>query len=523
VGGLLLVAVVDEGRIGRLFVRTAAPSALFPLDQRGWYLTLERARRPAPFRVFSVFAPDDNRLALHGIEQVQGHHGNEIGRYRDLTRLDRLLARDQRLLKLLNAEFVVSPRPLSWLGLVPAGPGAPPGLYRLQGAFPRAFLVGRYQVVPESLALERLLAPDFDPSTTVLLEQPLAPEFAPRADASGGVRWISPGVNRQVLEVEASAPAILVVSDNFYPAWRARIDGRTADLRRANHAFRALPVPAGRHRVEFVYRSGLFAGSLAVSLSFGVLLVGALAWSGVARTCASPAGGKGIGGRYDEEFFADLEGRYLRGTRFARRRVDNVLTLLPPLAGRRLVDLGTGMGTFTIEARRRGAFAAGIDLAPAALAAARRVAAATAVPGVFVRADAAELPIGTQSVDVVLLADVAEHLDDVALGRALREAKRVLRDGGSVVIYAPNRSHVFEWLRARRVLRDGDPSHIGMRTEAQLVALVRGAGLRVRSVRYLPSHLPGWSAIERALASRVPWLRRRLGVVATKEANTPAA
>jgi len=63
------------------------------------------------------------------------------------------------------------------------------------------------------------------------------------------------------------------VTENFYPAWRARIDGRPAALVRANFTLRAIPIPAGRHEVEFSYRSDLFRWSLALSAAAAAVLL----------------------------------------------------------------------------------------------------------------------------------------------------------------------------------------------------------------------------------------------------------
>jgi hypothetical protein len=273
VSALLILTTVDEWRVDNQFIQTAPLAALFPTDETIRYLQDERGRRVAPFRVFSALNPNDNIPALHGVEEVQGHHGNEIGRYRELTDGDRLVANNLRLLKLLNAEFVLTPQPVQVPGLTPVGQGSQLALYRLEGALPRAFLVDRYEVMADSLALGRLLAPEFDPARAVILGEALPPELAPRSGASGTVRWVSHEVNRQVVEVDASGPAILVVTENFYPAWRARIDGRPADLVRANFTLRALPIPAGRHEVEFFYRSDLFRWSLALSAAAAAVLL----------------------------------------------------------------------------------------------------------------------------------------------------------------------------------------------------------------------------------------------------------
>lgn len=220
---------------------------------------------------------------------------------------------------------------------------------------------------------------------------------------------------------------------------------------------------------------------------------------------------------YDAEYYADLARRYRQRNRFARRRIRNVLSLLPPLDGARVLDLGCGMGTFTIECARMGARATGIDPAAAALAAARRVADAERVRDVrFIRADAASLPIASDSVDVVLAADLTEHLDHVTLARILRESGRVLRRDGILVLYTPDRRHVFEQLRERRGMLAPDPSHIGLRSAAELEAAVAAADFRIERVESLPSHLPMWNLLERGLQRWIPWLRRRIGLRARR-------
>ena len=223
-----------------------------------------------------------------------------------------------------------------------------------------------------------------------------------------------------------------------------------------------------------------------------------------------------VADHYDDAYFADLAARYRTRNRFARRRIANVFALLQEVEGAVLLDLGCGMGTFAIEAAARGAFAIGVDPAPAAVRSARGVAAAEqARNAAFVRADAAMLPVACGAADVVLAADLTEHLDDVTLARILREAGRTLRAGGRLVLYTPDRHHLFERLRVRGVMKQ-DPSHIGVRSAAEVRAAVETAGFVVREVRWLPSHLPALDLAERALARWVPFLRRRVGLVAVK-------
>jgi SAM-dependent methyltransferase len=107
-----------------------------------------------------------------------------------------------------------------------------------------------------------------------------------------------------------------------------------------------------------------------------------------------------------------------------------------PLEGRRILDIGCGIGTYVRRLRDFSPEVYGIDIAMH-----RLTQGAAQVPNLLA-AVGEHLPFAGASFDVVLLNEVIEH---VANDRAtLLEAMRVLRRGGHVVIYAPNRLYPFE-------------------------------------------------------------------------------
>jgi uncharacterized membrane protein YfhO len=79
------------------------------------------------------------------------------------------------------------------------------------------------------------------------------------------------------LDVTAPSPRWLVLSDLHYPGWEATLDGRPVPILRANHAFRAVRVPAGRHRVRFAYDPASVRTGAVLSFS-ALLALAALAW-----------------------------------------------------------------------------------------------------------------------------------------------------------------------------------------------------------------------------------------------------
>ena len=99
-----------------------------------------------------------------------------------------------------------------------------------------------------------------------------------RTETTGRVEWVEREVNAQTLQVETSGPALLVVSDNYYPAWTATIDGERTPVLRANLAVRAVRVPTGNHEVRFEYRSPMLRAALWTTI---VSLLGAVGLIGV--------------------------------------------------------------------------------------------------------------------------------------------------------------------------------------------------------------------------------------------------
>lgn len=78
-----------------------------------------------------------------------------------------------------------------------------------------------------------------------------------------------------LIQVEADRPGYLILTDAFYPGWRATVDGQPVKILRAGPYFRAVPVEAGQHWVEFIYRPLSFRLGVALSL-VALLLTAAL-------------------------------------------------------------------------------------------------------------------------------------------------------------------------------------------------------------------------------------------------------
>jgi SAM-dependent methyltransferase len=114
------------------------------------------------------------------------------------------------------------------------------------------------------------------------------------------------------------------------------------------------------------------------------------------------------------------------------RRVLEALERIMPLSGKRIADVGTGIGHYPMLLARRTGRTYGIESDPALLAEARRRAAEAHQPNIrIVEGSPAALPLRDGAVDLVLTTRIEP--DDASLP-LIDEALRVLRPGGRLVV-----------------------------------------------------------------------------------------
>jgi len=122
--------------------------------------------------------------------------------------------------------------------------------------------------------------------------------------------------------------------------------------------------------------------------------------------------------------------------RFGQDRRLSMINQYAPLIGRRILDAGCGVGMYVRAFRHFSADVHGLDIDVERIAQSR-----LDLPGLVV-ASVEALPYPDESFDVVLSHEVIEHVTDDR--RTIAEAVRVLRPGGRLVLFCPNRLWPFE-------------------------------------------------------------------------------
>ncbi len=109
-----------------------------------------------------------------------------------------------------------------------------------------------------------LVAGDLDLRHTALLDR--KPAIEPVPGDSARVTVVGRSARELSLAVELDRPGLVVVSEVYYPDWKATVDGAPVEVLRANHVLRAVALRAGRHEIAFRYDASLLDRSAALSV-----------------------------------------------------------------------------------------------------------------------------------------------------------------------------------------------------------------------------------------------------------------
>ncbi len=192
------------------------------------------------------------------IDKIQITEGfNPLNLFRRLPPLkgDKLDA----LLDLENIKYYVNPHYSK----------ASPNLILLnKDRLPRAKMFYKARVLEsDSLVKKYMLENTFDYREELLLSKkpsnPL-PDDPNLVDNRVTIKKYSP--NKIILSVTTEKNGLLWLSEIWYPAWKAYINGKKREILVADYSFRAIEVPEGTHTVEFVYRSSKFTLGMIMTL-----------------------------------------------------------------------------------------------------------------------------------------------------------------------------------------------------------------------------------------------------------------
>lgn len=244
----------------------------------------------------------NNRATVLGLQDIQGYNPVHVARFDEYMRALNGRGQEYRgayvlpsgigspLLDLLNVRYAVVPdasvrdrsdlRALSEL-FPKVWSSASARVLENPMVLPRAWIVHEARRVERGEALTLLANGQADAGRTALLEEsPPSVRQPPEGARASEATVMEYAPDRMRVRTAASAPGLLMLSEVYYPAWRAYVDGAPARIYVADHTLRAVPVPAGTHEVELRYESA--------TLVVGTVLSGLVvaAWGGLVLLAA---------------------------------------------------------------------------------------------------------------------------------------------------------------------------------------------------------------------------------------------
>lgn len=232
-------------------------------------------QQPGTFRISSAGRLPGGASAgiVYELEDITGNTPLRLETFQQMEdRVD-----SWRRWQLLNVHYVLSRKRLEGPGLERVYGEGGVRVYRIGDPLPRAWIVHSTVVADDDQAIDLLNAEDFDPRATAVL-MPEDRRFAlPGEDGSGTTPHVldaAPG--RLDLEVSSSRDGLLVVSQPFYPGWRAEVDGAPVPVLRADYLLQGIPIKAGSHRVELRYHLSPVPAFLSLALLIVCLVALAL-------------------------------------------------------------------------------------------------------------------------------------------------------------------------------------------------------------------------------------------------------
>jgi hypothetical protein len=279
---LPVLLAADLWSIERNYWQFSPPAAkLYASDATIDYLK----RLAEPTRVAVLAVPGGNPVAshdpqllgdglmVHGIRSVTGYHGNELGRYQQLGQKDegysaRLNPSFWRLMNvgymLTNTDTLPIDGAERVVGPITNAAGSRVSLYKLPGAHPFAWVAPAMAKYPDDVVLSAARLPNFAAYQVAIMDTAAAVQAGTLSSLpdplaiSVTTMAYRPGAFSVKLSAPAPAGAALVASENYYPGWRATVDGKPAEVYRTNYVLMGVPLPAGATTVEFTFDNATY-------------------------------------------------------------------------------------------------------------------------------------------------------------------------------------------------------------------------------------------------------------------------
>ena len=288
---IFTVTIFELFRFTNKFLPFSQSKLIFPGTETTTFL----ANQQKPFRVLAtdrrIFG--GNSLSAYGIETVQGYdplflkdYSRLISSWNENKKVDagnfnRIITPQNYqspISNLLNVKYVASFDDISQTGFKKIFQEGETKIFANENAFGRAFLVNEIiKVKDKDAELEKLFEENTNLETVAFSSEINFPKK--KTIDTGTIRFESYSDQQFTFKVNVLEEAPLVISNIYYPGWKAYINGEQTPIYRVNYLLQAIIVPSGENSVEFKFLPRSFyngfyisAGSLAFTILIAFLI-----------------------------------------------------------------------------------------------------------------------------------------------------------------------------------------------------------------------------------------------------------
>jgi len=235
------------------------------------------------FRVFNLAGgvAFNEDITSYFFNSAGGYTAVKLRIYQDLIS-NRLAPEQQQLMQQLQSNpdsmrFVATPA-LNMLNVrhfIYRDQNTTKGAWVNPNALGNAWFVSQVNYVPDANACMKAIG-NFNPATTAVLfdADKASVTVTPAYDSAASIQLVSNDNDKISYTSSSSVNGFGVFSEVYYQAgWKATIDGNPAPIIRTNYVLRGLNIPAGKHKIEFVFEPQGYITGNKITIIASILLL----------------------------------------------------------------------------------------------------------------------------------------------------------------------------------------------------------------------------------------------------------
>lgn len=261
------VVIFDLFRFGWKFTPFTKQEYLFPNTKVISYLKKNLGNYRYMTTDSRIFPP--NFSSIYRLQSVDGYDPLYLRRYGELiaasergepnisppfgfNRIVTPKKYNSKIMDLLGVKYILSLSDLYSPKLKKVFQEGQTKIYENRNVLPRAFFVSKRTTVNNKLnAINVIFNESLNLKDTAVVEGLDIIFDKLEKWEIGDIEFVNYSENKVVLETGNVGEGFMVLTDSYYPNWRAKIDGNETKIYRTNYNFRGIAVPSGKHKIEF--------------------------------------------------------------------------------------------------------------------------------------------------------------------------------------------------------------------------------------------------------------------------------